>query len=272
MTPDIYVWKARRCPVLLAVLPAALAALATYPDLNPKLLLPACTFCGLFMLVGQLGRDRGSQLQETLFESWGGSPTTAMLRRRSSPFDSATLAMLHAWLEGMTGAPAPSRRKESASPDDADCIYDSYVRHLRDATRDKKKFPLVFEENVSYGFRRNTLGLKPFGIALATVGTAGAAINFARFRDGPHVGVAVASTAVSVTLLLFWIFWVRPGWVRIPAQAYAERLMEAALRMAKEEPKKRGRTEGGNPPKRKSRGRAGVKASPDIYPAQETES
>ena len=36
--------------------------------------------------------------------------------------------------------------------------------------------------------------------------------------------------------------------------------------------KKRGRTEGGSPPKRKRRDRAGVKASPDVCPEQGTES
>jgi len=200
-------------------------------------MLPLCTFCGLFMLVGQLGRDRGSQLQDRLFSSWGGRPTTVMLRHRESPFDETTLAKLHAWLASVTGVPAPSKRKESASPDDADEVYDAFVRHLRDATRDKQQYPLVFEENVSYGFRRNTWGLKPYGIAFAAVGTAGAAVNLFRYHNGPNLGLAIASTMVSAFLLLFWLGWVNPKWVRIPATAYAERLMEAALRMARTEPK-----------------------------------
>ena len=53
MKPDLYVWKARRCPVLLAVLPPALAVLAMFPDAKWKLMLPLCTFCGLLMLIGQ---------------------------------------------------------------------------------------------------------------------------------------------------------------------------------------------------------------------------
>jgi hypothetical protein len=106
---------------------------------------------------------------------------------------------------------------------------------MRHATRDKQQYPLVFEENVSYGFRRNVWGLKPFGIAIAAIGTAGAAVNLFRFHEGTQLGLAIACTIVSALLLLFWLCWVNPGWVRIPAKAYAERLLESALRMAKAE-------------------------------------
>jgi len=236
MKPDVYVWKARRCPVLLAVLPVALAVLAAFPGADWKLMLPACTFCGLFMLVGQVGRDRGSNLQSRLFASWGGKPTTVMLRHRESPLDATTLASLHKWLSGAAGVPAPSKRKESASAEDADKVYDAFVRHLRDATRDKQQYPLVFEENVSYGFRRNVWGLKPYGLVLAALGTAGAAVSIFRFHHGPQLGMAITCTAISAVLFLFWLCWVNPSWVRVPAKAYAERLMEAAQRMARSKP------------------------------------
>ena len=37
---------------------------------------------------------------------------------------------------------------------------------LRERTRDKLKFKVLFEENVVYGFRRNLLGLKWIGLAV----------------------------------------------------------------------------------------------------------
>lgn len=262
MKPDLYVWKARRCPVLLAVLPVALAVLAAFPGADWKLLLPLCTFCGLFMLFGQVGRDRGSKHQDRLFASWGGKPTTVMLRHREGTFDDTTLGKLHEWLARVTGVPAPSKRKESASPEDADKVYDEYVRHLRDATRDKQQYPLVFEENVSYGFRRNAWGLKPYGIALAAIGTAGAAVNLIRFHHGPELGLAIGCTAVSAILLLFWLFWVNPGWVKIPARAYAERLLESALRMAKAEAKNPTPQVGRHRPQSEPQREAGSNASP----------
>jgi hypothetical protein len=205
--------------------------LATFPDADWKLLLPVCTFCGLFLLLAQVGRDRGKVNEAGLFSGWGGKPTTVLLRHRNSPFDEATLARLHGWLASATGVPAPSKRKEAASPAEADNVYEAYVRHLRDATRDKQQYPLVFEENVNYGFRRNAWGLRPLGVLLAAVGVLGGGFNLYRHAGGPGLGPAVTVTAVNLLLLVFWALWVRPAWVRIPAQAYAERLMEAALRM-----------------------------------------
>lgn len=232
MKPDLYVWKARRCPVLIAVVPAALAVLASFPGADWKLLLPAGTFFGLFFLVAQVGRDRGKAMEDKLFAGWGGKPTTAQLRHRDSTFDEVTLSRLHTWLAKVTGVPAPSKRKESASPDDADDLYDAYVRHLRDTTRDTKKYPLVFEENVNYGFRRNTLGLRPFGIGVAAAGVLIGGLNIYWHAGTNAMGVAVGATIVSLLLLGFWGLWVTPAWVRIPAQAYAERILEVALRMA----------------------------------------
>ena len=75
---------------------ASLRRARDFPDADWKLLLPICTFCRLFMLMAEIGRDRGSGNQPHLFALWGGMPTTAMLRHRDSPFDETTLAKLHA--------------------------------------------------------------------------------------------------------------------------------------------------------------------------------
>jgi len=40
----------------------------------------------------------------------------------------------------------------------------------------------------------------------------------------PHYAPAIA---VALTELLFWVLIVSSDWVRVPAQAYADRLMEA---------------------------------------------
>jgi len=36
-------------------------------------------------------------------------------------------------------------------------------------TRDKRTYSLLFEWNISYGFRRNMFGLRRFGILVSTV-------------------------------------------------------------------------------------------------------
>ena len=88
-------------------------------------------------------------------------------------------------------------------------------------------FELLFKENVSYGFRRNLWGLKPLALPLGD--RRGGAMRcwwMAPPVGGVELDWAVAC-AVSIGLVVFWVGWVRPSWVRIPAEAYADRLFEA---------------------------------------------
>ena len=64
----------------------------------------------------------------------------------------------------------PTADDEVNDPDAADRIYASAVSLLLEKTRDKKAFPLVYKELVSYGFRRNLWGLKAGGILFAIIG------------------------------------------------------------------------------------------------------
>jgi hypothetical protein len=230
MKLDVYVWQARRSAVMLTALPPALAMFAWDPRFHWALLAPPLTFFGMFALVAQVGRDLGKSKEPRLYAIWGGKPTTVMLSHQASPLDPTALSLLHAALAKLTGIPAPSKRKEARNPDTADKIYDEYVRYLRDSTRDKAKYPRVFEELTNYGFRRNLWGLKPIGLVLSAVGSLAAFGAVWWHRGGNHLPVAGAAAAVDVAMLGTWIWWITPEWVRIPAQAYAERLIEVALR------------------------------------------
>jgi hypothetical protein len=46
---------------------------------------------------------------------------------------------------------------------------------LRENTRDSEAFKFLFNENISYGYYRNLLGLKPIGIPLNLVSLSSAA-------------------------------------------------------------------------------------------------
>lgn len=230
MKLDVYVWQARRSAVMLTALTPALAMFAWLPRFDWALLAPPLTFFGVFALVTQVGRDKGKLKEEKLYEAWGGKPTTVMLRHRDSPLDPAALALLHESLAKATGVPAPSKRKEAGSPESADKVYEEYVRYLRDSTRDREKYPRVFEELVNYGFRRNLWGLKPIGIVLAAVASL-AAVGATCWHHGhDHQPLAAAAAAVNLVMLAAWVWWINPAWVRIAAQAYADRLIEVALR------------------------------------------
>jgi hypothetical protein len=96
------------------------------------------------------------------------------------------------------------------------------VAALRELTRDKRRFSLIFEENMDYGFRRNCLGLRPFAIAVASVVLVSSAILIAAAEPGRFV-LAAISGAVA---LLFWTHFVTADWVKLAADRYADRLFD----------------------------------------------
>ena len=87
----------------------------------------------------------------------------------------------------------------------------------------------LFEKNISYGFRRNLLGLRRLGVVVSLValtGTVIAAINKTIISHQMD-GTLVFGGLVALATLLFWTAVVKPSWVEAAANAYARELLAA---------------------------------------------
>ena len=243
---DSYTLRARVAPVVLAVLPlwVVLAAAVTQIDIGIAKV-PAAALIGsaLVGLVGELGRDRGRRLQAELWKSWGGAPSTVGLRWRG-PASAAIVRLRHGAIQIVVGdtlhLPA-SKEEEENDAVASDEVYEAAAGVLRGRTRNARQFPLLFKENVSYGFRRNVLGLRRVGFAVSLTALALTVIAFAGFlADHPTPETLLGWVASAVVAALAVIAWrrVNSTWVRVPADAYAERLFEAAELLATRGPRK----------------------------------
>jgi hypothetical protein len=229
---DAYVRRARIRPALLCLLPLVLVAVSAVPS-DARVwttILGVLGYCGVSTLMAQIGRDFGKRREKELFRKWGGPPTLRRLRHRDAK-NSVTLARCHDALRKLIpGVKIPTAEEEAADPTAADEVYNSCVTFLINATRDHAKFDLLFKENVNYGFCRNLWGLKPIGLPLAAIGVAaGSVLPFVRHYSTDPTGFmcALATCAICLAFLLLWIFVFTPRWVRLPAEAYADRLLEA---------------------------------------------
>lgn len=228
---DSYVRRARLQPAMIVALPVAIAALAWSSEANPGwgALWGLFVFCGGTALVAQLARDRGRTKEPTLFHAWGGKPTTRLLRHRDTT-NPTLLERRHDKLRALVpGITIPTVEQEGADPESADTVYDACTAFLLEKTRKKDDFPLVFEENCNYGFRRNLWGMKPLGVVISLGGTVAVVLLLiANLRSGVALSpMILACTLVNLSLFLGWLVWIKPTWVRIPAEAYAERLLAA---------------------------------------------
>jgi len=227
--PDAYTWRARIAPVLVVISP--LLALATGAFLTNSGLAVGggVAAIALLLFAAELSRDAGKALEPRLWRSWGGPPTTQKLRFRGAS-DRGSVARLHRQVEAATGVELPDAEAENADPDGADLLYADAVRDLRELTRDQGSFRLAFEENVSYGFRRNLLGVRPIGIVLAAATLAGS-IAFVLAGSGDvadRIAPVSLASLCSLVVGLVLLRCVTDSWVRQAADRYAERLLGAA--------------------------------------------
>lgn len=229
---DQYARNARLKPALLALAPAAWSVTAW----SPEHALGWGGFWGLFVAVGgtmlfaNLARDRGKRKEKALFESQGGRPTERLLSHAQAP-NKVSLAQRHAKLRRLVpDVHIPSEAEEAADHAASQDVYAACVDHLIARSRDDR---LLFQENISYGFRRNLWGLKPVGVVVSTASAIVLGLRLVlEFRsEGAVSSLVVAFEISNLSMSAVWLFVVTPSWVTVPAYAYAERLMETLDRM-----------------------------------------
>lgn len=229
---DPYGRQARLQPALLAFFPLFLTCAVWFPALYEFATgLVALAFaCGFTVALAHFSRARGRAVEASLFTLWGGKPTTIWLRSRDSSLDAYTKARYHSFFEeNIQGWTRPTIAEEKNTPEDSDLRYETAVKWLLENTRDTTKYPLVFKELVSYGFRRNVFGLRFTGIS---IGLLSVFVNitplsffvisdqwFFVFPSG------IFSLLVCASVSAGWIFIVRPSWVRDAANAFAKALL-----------------------------------------------
>jgi hypothetical protein len=227
--PDAYWWRARLAPTLLVMLPAAILAASFVPVATWPAGVWSLLGSVVLLLLGSLGRDAGRRSQQRLFASWGGAPTTGRLRYRDA-VNPAAVDRVHVLLQAMpNGFVVPDQAAEAANPAAADQGYEVIVAALRELTRPRKTFPLVFAENTEYGFRRNLRALKRFGILISVttlVGCVAAGVPLGLLVMHQAALVFLAPFLCAVAALYLWTK-ANDDWVRIPAEAYADRLVGA---------------------------------------------
>lgn len=142
---DRYDRNARLKPALLMLLPALVAIVALYHDALGALgtIVTLVGGCGLPFLLADFSRSSGVAQEPEMWKSWGGAPSTQLLRHADSIVDPVSKARYHGFLAEKIDTKFPTPAAEKQNPEDADVVYASATKWLRDATRDEKKFRLL---------------------------------------------------------------------------------------------------------------------------------
>ncbi len=232
---DRYSLNARIYPVVIFYMPAIiLAVLFSFKFESYVHLLTSFGIVGaLSYLFSQLGRDGGKKREKYLWKSWGGAPTIQLLRWRDTEININTKKRYHSKLNSVCALDIiPDVNFEQNNPEEADDAYQAWTKFLISKTRDNKKFSVLFKENINYGFRRNLWGMKAYSLTLIFVLMVATFlyynISFHTFDIFLYPMEFIIAEILLLIILLLWIFIITRNWIKLPAFAYAERLLEAS--------------------------------------------
>ncbi len=166
-------------------------------------------------LVTNTIRDAGKNLASRIFAS--GMPTTRALRlRECSGYETNSRRAL---VERHSHVQLLSREAELSDPDDADQRIVIGIDIIKEQMRDPERFKLLRRELKSYGFWRNIVAVRWWGLGVAA---ASACISTA---VAWHSGLSTLSAAALCISLLGCVYWILVPSKRRVTQA-ADRYME----------------------------------------------
>lgn len=227
---DEYTFRARIVPALTVIVIPVIGFLCWFPAFSPtQLALAALLPIVLTAIFSQLGRDQGKALEPELFEKWGGQPSVQLLRYRDGRLPKDTLARYRSKLQTInSNIQWPTELEEMADPNEADRRYHSICLFLRESTRNKSTFSVLFNENVNYGSRRNLLGMRTAGIVLSLAGTVSSVLAMVvGMKEGSFdvPPAPLVAAILNAAMFSWWCLRINSKWVRVGAFAYAERLV-----------------------------------------------
>jgi len=165
---DAYTVRARFIPAILGVAPALAAVFLLIPwkDFDLYVVITTIATLGLLYALSDWARKQGQAIEAGLYNEIGGKPSITMMHRSDDALDPLSKDRYRTFLATKIKQAEPTEADEQHSPALADAFYELAGTWLRTNTRDAKKFPILFNENCAYGFRRNLLGVKWPALAL----------------------------------------------------------------------------------------------------------
>ncbi|MCG3085848.1 hypothetical protein JEG43_02740 [Anoxybacillus sp. LAT_35] len=230
---NTYERKARYYPSLLTVSPIIIWLYLWFPEISSLegTFISLIVGLGISIPLSVLARTLGKKKQDKLVAQWGALPATLILRHNDNTLNIDTKKRYHQKLRLLTNLDIPTENEEVNNPSVANRIYDSCIDYLRQSTRDRTKYSLVFNENIYYGQLRNLLGLKPLGLFICI---SLLIIQLLLIYNNYGIGINISAVPIlkiisilfTISFIIFWLFFVSPIQVYNAGINYGRALLE----------------------------------------------
>ena len=162
-----------------------------------------------------------------MFSDTSGRPHNKELTLADSTFPASQKVRYREYLAARLGLSAPTEDEERVRPESAYEFYSQVYDYLRENTRDAETFKVLLNENITYGYYRNLLGLKPVGIALnlMSLSAAVAIVQYQPEFASLSIGKLVALCGLSALHLMYFLLVVNKRAVLDSSAIYARQLV-----------------------------------------------
>lgn len=226
---DNYKEYSQFLPTIILLIPIITEITVLLYALEAKYIIVGITPVGIFviLMLALMPRviHRGKNLEDKLFKKWGGMPSTRFLRRDNKEYKNSKYVR-DLLFKVITQCEKPKKNDEEKSREKADVLYENAVVALRNKTRDKCKYNVLYEANKKYGFLRNLLGVKWFAIITSVVFIILNVIMNCKINIICDANILVGQNIILIIYIVFMLFVVNEQILKDTADNYAIRLFE----------------------------------------------
>lgn len=208
---DEYEVKARMVPGFIFLLPVLVDVGYCVPNFVKWPVCAAGGVCGFALMycAGYVIQARGRAIQPALWNSWGGAPSTRLLREADSFFSPEWKASIRTAVKRAFSLELLSPEEERRDRLKADRATAEAFKRVREHLRQRVPGGLWHKRNVEYGFCRNFYSCRVFFVGLATATTVFAGMYGLYARNGIFNLASVIGLLLAGGGLIF-------GWVMLP--------------------------------------------------------
>lgn len=225
---NTYTLQARVLPACIMLLPIFTTIVSCYPSVMDKSMYIPLVVVGIILLsiLTHFIRKLGKQIEPKLYEEWGGKSSVILLRENDCTIEKEIKSRYKKVLEAQIPISFPLAHDELQDPLLADQKYHQASDWLLSNTRDTEAYPLVFAENIHYGFRRNVYGTKQLTTTICLLSIAFTILIITLNWDTANPNLwPWANLTFLFPFTLAWIMCVKSDWVKESAYTFAYQLL-----------------------------------------------
>jgi hypothetical protein len=181
-------------------------------------------------------RHNGKKVEPKLWLSWGGPPSTRVMRWRDSTIGENIKQQIHTATERICGVKLSSKEEEAKDAQMADSLIMEAFSLVKAFVRKYNPEGLWDVQNAEYGFHRNLTGCRWLWLIFSLIGTLTCGVLWYIYRDNTLlIGLVLNFLLLISALILGWSLL--PKFAKASADRYAESVWTMFLAAANSEKK-----------------------------------